>query len=36
MVSLEEGVEIVTAADAVLRSARDHDTVRLAAQGSLS
>jgi UDP-N-acetylglucosamine 3-dehydrogenase len=36
MVSLEEGAEIVTAADAVLRSARDRDTVQLAAQGSLS
>lgn len=30
MVSLEEGVEIVAAAEAVLRSARDSDTVRLA------
>ena len=35
IVSLEEGVEIVAAADAVLRSARDGDTVRLAAQASL-
>jgi UDP-N-acetylglucosamine 3-dehydrogenase len=36
MVSLEEGAEIVAGADAVLRSARDHDTVHMIAQGSLS
>ncbi len=36
MVSLDEGVEIVAAADAVLRSARDRDTVVLAGQGAAS
>jgi predicted dehydrogenase len=36
MVSLEEGVEIVSAAHAVLRSARDGDTVLLAGQGAPS
>jgi UDP-N-acetylglucosamine 3-dehydrogenase len=34
MVSLEEGVGIVAAADAVLRSARDGDTVHLSGRGS--
>jgi predicted dehydrogenase len=36
MVSLEEGAEIVSAAHAVLRSARDGDTVLLAGQGAPS
>ncbi len=36
MVSLEEGVEIVSAAHAVLRSARDGETVLLAGQGAPS
>jgi predicted dehydrogenase len=34
MVTLEDGVEIVAAADAVLRSARDGDTVHLAGRGA--
>ncbi len=34
MVTLEEGVEIVAAADAVLRSARDGETVHVAGRGA--